>query len=86
MIQVVADNLILGDEARFHFIVQQSHHEQYALKSFLNHIATLFRTASPRVKLVACCLRASLSTIMMANSDQFVEWDSKPISLQDDHR
>ena len=82
MIQVVVDNL--GIEANYIFIVQKSHKEKYNLDSVLNLIA-------PNCKIVevdgmtegAACTTLlaeeyinSDKPLLMANSDQFVEWSS----------
>ena len=82
MIQVVVDNL--GIEANYIFIVQKSHKEKYNLDSVLNLIA-------PNCKIVevdgmtegaACTTLLAEEYInndkplLMANSDQFVEWSS----------
>ena len=82
MIQVVVDNLSI--EANYIFIVQKSHKEKYNLDSVLNLIA-------PNCKIVevdgmtegAACTTLlaeeyinSDKPLLMANSDQFVEWSS----------
>jgi len=82
MIQVVVDNLCI--EANYIFIVQKSHKEKYNLDSVLNLIA-------PNCKIVevdgmtegAACTTLlaeeyinSDKPLLMANSDQFVEWSS----------
>jgi len=82
MIQWVVDNL--GIEANFIFIVQKTHREKYNLDSMLNLI-------SPKCKIVevdgitdgaACTTLLAKEYInndapmLMANSDQFLEWAS----------
>lgn len=82
MIQVVVENLNI--QAQYIFIVQKAHYEQYQLKYMLNMIA-------PGCKIVqvdgvtegAACttLLASefidnLDPLLIANSDQFIEWNS----------
>lgn len=82
MIQVVVDNLNI--EANYIFIVQKEHYEKYNLQYLLNLIA-------PNCKIVqvdgitegaACTTLLAKEFIdndqplVMANSDQFVEWNS----------
>ena len=82
MIQVVTDNLNI--DARHIYIVQKSHYEKYSLKHLLNLV-------SPGCEIVqvdgvtegaACTTLLAKQFIdndeplVMANSDQFVEWDS----------
>jgi len=82
MIQVVVENLNI--DANYIFIVQKSHREKYNLDTLLNLIA-------PNAKIVevdgitegaACTTLLAKEFIdndmplVMANSDQFVEWDS----------
>jgi len=82
MIQTVVDNLNI--EANYIFIVQKSHYEQYHLQTILNNIA-------PNCKIIqvdgmtegaACTTLLAKEYInnnkplIMANSDQFIEWDS----------
>jgi HAD superfamily hydrolase (TIGR01509 family) len=62
MIQVVVDNLNI--DATFIYVVQKSHREQYNLDTLLNLI-------TPNCKIVD-----SDAPLLMANSDQFLEWDS----------
>ncbi len=85
MIQVVVDNLNI--KAKYTFIVQKAHYEKYNLKYLLNLIA-------PNCNIVqvdgitegaACTTLLAKNFIdndqplLMANSDQFVEWDSSKI-------
>lgn len=82
MIQLVVENLNI--DARHIFIVQKSHCEKYNLRSMLN-------TISPNCKVVevdgitegaACTTLLAKEFIdndeplLMANSDQYVDWDS----------
>jgi HAD superfamily hydrolase (TIGR01509 family) len=82
MIQTVVENL--GVEANYIFVVQKEHREKYNLDTLLNLIA-------PNCKIVevsgvtegaACTTLLAKEFInndqplLMANSDQFVEWDS----------
>jgi HAD superfamily hydrolase (TIGR01509 family) len=82
MIQVVVDNL--NTEATFIYVVQKSHREKFNLDTLLNLI-------TPGCKIVevdgitegaACTTLLAKEHInndqplLMANSDQFVEWDS----------
>jgi HAD superfamily hydrolase (TIGR01509 family) len=82
MIQVIVDNL--GIDAHYVFVVQKEHYEQYNLKYLLNLI-------SPNCDIVqvdsltegaACTTLLAEKYIdndkhlLIANSDQFVEWDS----------
>jgi HAD superfamily hydrolase (TIGR01509 family) len=93
MIQRVVDNLNI--DARHIFIVQKSHYEKYALKHMLNLIA-------PNCEIVqvegitegaACTTLLAKEFIdndeplVLANSDQYVEWDSNQFmysSMADD--
>lgn len=85
MIQVVIENLNI--EANYIFIVQKSHYEKYSLQHMLNLIC-------PGCKIVqvdgltegaACTVLAAKEHIdndnplVMANSDQFVEWNSNEV-------
>jgi len=85
MIQVVVDNLNM--EANYIFIVQQEHYDKYNLKYVLNLIA-------PNCKIVcvsgltegaACTTLLAREHIdndnplVIANSDQFIEWDSNEV-------
>jgi dTDP-glucose pyrophosphorylase len=82
MIQIVVDNLNI--DATFIYVVQKSHREQYNLDTLLNLI-------TPNCKIVevdgltegAACTTLlakefidSDAPLLMANSDQFLEWDS----------
>lgn len=82
MIQVIVENLNI--DAQHIFIVQKSHYEQYHLKTLLNMI-------SPGCEIVqvdgitegAACTTLlakefidNEDSLLIANSDQFIEWDS----------
>ena len=83
MIQLVVENLNI--DANYIFVVQKEHYERYALQHLLNLIA-------PNCKIVivdgvtegaACTTLLAKEYIdndmplIMANSDQYIEWDSK---------
>jgi HAD superfamily hydrolase (TIGR01509 family) len=82
MIQVVVENLNI--EAHYIFIVQQAHYEKYNLKYLLNLIAP----GCDIVQINGITEGAACSTLLakefinndaplvMANSDQYVEWNS----------
>lgn len=82
MIQVVVDNLNI--EANYIFIVQQEHYERYHLKQFLNLIAPNCKivTVNGMTEGAACTtllakeLINNSQPLLIANSDQFVEWNS----------
>lgn len=82
MIQLVVDNLNIT--ANFIYIVRKEHYDKYNLKSFLNAI-------TPNCKIVivdeltegACCTTLLAeefidndNPLIIANSDQFMEWNS----------
>lgn len=82
MIQVVVENLNI--QAEFIYIVQKEHYEKYKLKYLLNLL-------TPNCKIIQCdhlSEGAACTTLLakenidndyhllIANSDQFVEWDS----------
>lgn len=82
MIQVVVENINI--DAKHIFVVQKSHYDKYNLKTVLNNI-------SPDCEIIqvdgvtegaACTTLLAKEYInndeplLMANSDQFVEWDS----------
>ena len=82
MIKTVIDNLNI--EAHYIFIVQQKHYDQYNLKYLLNLIApncTIIPTEG-LTQGAACTVLLAKSSIdnnnplLIANSDQFVEWNS----------
>ena len=85
MIQVVVDNLNI--EAHFIFLVQKEHYEKYNLKHLLNLIAP----GCDVVQVDGITQGAACSTLLakeyinndeplvMANSDQFVEWNSNEV-------
>ncbi len=82
MIQVVVDNLNIN--AKYTFIVQKEHYEKYNLKYLLNLIAPNCNI----VKVDGITEGAACTTLLakefvnndqpllMANSDQFIQWDS----------
>jgi len=81
MIQVVVDNININ--GRFIFIVQQSHYEKYNLKYLLNAIAPgcVIIQTSGVTEGAACSLLLAKehidndSPLILANSDQYLEWD-----------
>jgi len=82
MIQVVVENLNV--EAHFIFLVQKEHYEKYNLKQLLNLIAPgcdivqvdgLTEGAACTTLLAKDLINTS-EPLLMANSDQFVEWNS----------
>ena len=82
MIQTVVDNL--GVEANYIFIVQKKHKEKYNLDSVLNLIApncTIVEVDTMTEGAACTTLLAKEyinndKPLLMANSDQFVEWSS----------
>ena len=82
MIQVVVENLNV--DAHFIFIVQKEHYEKYNLKQLLNLIAPNcdiiqvegITQGAACTTLLAKELIDNDQPLMMANSDQFVEWNS----------
>lgn len=82
MIQVVVDNLNV--DAHFIFIVQKEHYEKYNLQSVLNLIAPGcdiiqvegVTQGAACTTLLAKDLINNDEPLLMANSDQFVEWNS----------
>ena len=82
MIQVVVENLNV--EAHYIFLVQKEHYEKYNLKQLLNLIAPGcdivqvdgITDGAARTTLLAKELINSEEPLLMANSDQFVEWNS----------
>jgi len=82
MIQVVVDNLNV--DAHFIFIVQKEHYEKYNLKSVLNLIAPGceivqvdgLTEGAACTTLLAKQFIDNDEPLLMANSDQFVEWNS----------
>jgi len=82
MIQVVVDNLNV--DAHFIFLVQKEHYEKYNLQSVLNLIAPgcdivqvdgLTEGAAATTLLAKQYINND-EPLLMANSDQFVEWNS----------
>lgn len=82
MIQVVVENLNV--DAHFIFIVQKEHYEKYNLKQLLNLISSNcdiiqvdgLTEGAACTTLLAKELINSDSPLLIANSDQFVEWNS----------
>jgi len=82
MIQVVVENLNV--EAHFIFLVQKEHYEKYNLKQLLNLIAPGcdiiqvdgLTEGAACTTLLAKDLINNDNPLLMANSDQFVEWNS----------
>ena len=82
MIQLVVENLNI--DANYIFIVQQEHYDRYNLKQFLNLIAPNCQIVCVNgitegaacTTLLAKKLIDSDQPLLIANSDQFVEWDS----------
>lgn len=82
MIQVVVDNLNI--DARHIFIVQKSHCEKYNLRNMLENISPGCEVVevdgttegAACTTLLAKHLIDSDQPLLMANSDQFVDWDS----------
>ena len=82
MIQVVVENLNI--DAHYIFLVQKDHYEKYNLKQLLNLIAPDcdivivdgMTEGAACTTLLAEHLIDSDKPLLMANSDQYVEWDS----------
>jgi len=82
MIQVVVENLNV--DAHFIFLVQREHYERYNLKQLLNLIAPGcdivqvdgLTEGAACTTLLAKELINNNEPLLMANSDQFVEWNS----------
>jgi HAD superfamily hydrolase (TIGR01509 family) len=82
MIQVVVENLNI--EANYIFIVQKEHYERYNLKYLLNIIAPSSKVVQVNgitegaacTTLLAKELINTDAPLVIANSDQFVDWDS----------
>lgn len=85
MIQVVVENLNI--EATFNFIVQKEHYEKYNLKYLLNLIAPGCNIiqVDGMTEGAACTTLLAKEFInndqplLIANSDQFIEWNSNEI-------
>lgn len=82
MIKVVSDNLNI--KANFIYIVQKSHREKYNLDVVLNLISPNCKIVevdgltdgAARTTLIAKELINNSKPLLIANSDQFIEWDS----------
>lgn len=85
MIEVVKNNLNV--DAHFIFLVQKEHYEKYNLKQLLNLIASGcdiiqvdgLTEGAACTTLLAKELINNDEPLMMANSDQFVEWNSNEV-------
>jgi HAD superfamily hydrolase (TIGR01509 family) len=85
MIQVVVENLNV--EAHFIYLVQKEHYEKYNLKQLLNLITPGcdivqvdgVTDGAARTTLLAKELIDNDEPLLMANSDQFVEWNSNEV-------
>lgn len=83
MIQVVVDNLNI-ESANYIYVVQKSHREKYNLDTLLNLITpncTVIEVdglteGAACTTLLAKSLIDNNQPLLMANSDQFIEWDS----------
>ena len=82
MIQVVVENINI--DAKHIFVVQKSHYDKYNLKTVLNNISPdcdiiqvegVTEGAACTTLLAKECIDND-EPLLMANSDQFVEWDS----------
>tara|TARA_Y100001968_G_scaffold329844_1_gene380150 strand:- start:640 stop:2013 length:1374 start_codon:yes stop_codon:yes gene_type:complete len=82
MIQVVTENLNI--KAKFTFIVQKEHYEKYSLQHLLNLLAPNcnivqvdgITEGAACTTLLAKEFIDNNEPLLMANSDQFIEWDS----------
>lgn len=93
MIQVVTENLNI--DARFIYLVRKEHYEKYNLKYLLgliapNHEVVLvdkLTEGAACTTLLAKDLINSNDPLLIANSDQFIEWDSNEFmySMVGDH-
>jgi HAD superfamily hydrolase (TIGR01509 family) len=85
MIQVVADNLNI--EANYIFIVQKEHYEKYNLETVLNLVkpdCTIVQVEGVTEGAACTTLLAkeyidNEEPLIIANSDQFVEWNSNEV-------
>ena len=85
MIQVVVDNLNI--QANYIFIVQKDHYEKYNLETVLNMVApgcTIVQTEGITEGAACTTLLAkeyinNEEPLIIANSDQFVEWNSNEV-------
>jgi HAD superfamily hydrolase (TIGR01509 family) len=85
MIQVVVENLNV--EAHFIYLVQKEHYEKYNLKQLLNLITPGcdivqvdgITDGAARTTLLAKQYIDNEEPLLMANSDQFVEWNSNEV-------
>jgi HAD superfamily hydrolase (TIGR01509 family) len=85
MIQVVVENLNV--EAHFIYLVQKEHYEKYNLKQLLNLITPGcdivqvdgITDGAARTTLLAKQFIDNNEPLLMANSDQYVEWNSNEV-------
>ena len=85
MIQVVVENLNV--EAHFIYLVQKEHYEKYNLKQLLNLITPGcdivqvdgITDGAARTTLLAKQFIDNDEPLLMANSDQYVEWNSNEV-------
>ena len=85
MIQVVVDNLNI--QANYIFIVQKEHYEKYNLETVLNMVApgcTIVQTEGITEGAACTTLLAkeyinNEEPLIIANSDQFIEWNSNEV-------
>ena len=85
MIQVVVDNLNI--KANYTFIVQKEHYEKYNLKYLLNLISSNcnivqvdgITEGAACTTLLAKEFIDNDQPLLMANSDQFIQWDSSKV-------
>jgi beta-phosphoglucomutase-like phosphatase (HAD superfamily)/dTDP-glucose pyrophosphorylase len=85
MIQVIVENLNI--EANYHFIVQKEHYDKYNLKYLLNLIApgctiTQVDGLTSGAAVTTLLAREYIDNdqpLLIANSDQFLEWNSNEI-------
>lgn len=88
MIELVVDNLNI--EGRFIFIVQREHNDKYNLTSYLNLLKPNSEVVvvdgvtdgAARTALLAGELIDSEIPLLIANSDQFVDWDANETLYQ----
>lgn len=88
MIEVVLRNLQI--DANFIFLVQKEHEEQYNLRRYLNLLAPncqvvvveTLTDGAARTVLLAEELIDNPNPLLIANSDQFVDWDSSEVLYQ----
>jgi HAD superfamily hydrolase (TIGR01509 family) len=85
MIQVVVENLNL--DARFIYVVQKTHYEEYNLKYLLNLITPGCQIVQVEDKTEGAACTSLLASkfidndqpLLIANSDQFIEWNCSEV-------